>query len=208
MALVLSVTVVLVLILTSEFLWRHRSIDTEYTRKFVHLTVGSFVAFWPLFLTWEQITLLSAAFVAVVAASNYFKIFRAIHSVQRPTWGEIFFAMAVGIVAYITHDAWIYAAALLHMSLADGLAAIIGTKFGRKTRYHVFGYAKSVHGTLTFFIVSLGILGGFVLFTSMTFSPWLLAIAAAATILENIAVKGFDNLLVPVLIAVSLNALS
>src|SRR6266496_3275312 len=138
--LIITVTIVLLLVCVSELLWRHRNIDPEYSRKFVHISVGTFVAFWPLFLTRHQIVGLSAAFVIVVVISNYFNLFKAIHSVQRPTWGEIFFALAVGTLAFVAHSGWIYMVALLHMSLADGLAAILGTKFGHKTRYHIFSH--------------------------------------------------------------------
>jgi phytol kinase len=203
----ISVIVVFLLIVISELLWRRGGVDTEYTRKFVHVSVGSFVAFWPLFLSRHEIVLLSGAFVAVVVIANYFNFFKAMHSVQRPTWGEVFFALAVGILAYVAHDGWIYTAALLHMSLADGFAAIIGTKFGKKNRYYVFGHAKSVAGTLTFFLVSVIILAGYAAFTPHALSLWFLAVALGATMLENVAIRGFDNIFVPLLIAVALNAL-
>lgn len=204
-ALGIAVFVVFVLLCISELLWRMLDIHPEYTRKFVHITVGSFVAFWPLFLSRPQIIGLSLAFIIVVVLTNYAGVFKAMRSVQRPTWGEICFALAVGILAYVAHSGWIYLAALLHMSLADGLAAIIGTKYGRKTRYYVFGHAKSGIGTVTFLIISLAILNGYALFTPDSFSLWFLPLAVAATMIENLGIRGFDNLLVPLLVAASLN---
>lgn len=206
-ALGLTVLAVFLLIVTSEVLWRKHNIETEYTRKFVHISVGSFVAFWPLFLGKDEIVGLSLAFVVVVLLSNYLRVFRAVHSVQRPTWGEVMFALSVGTVALIAHNGWVYLAALLHMSLADGLAAVIGTRFGRRTKYRIFKQHKSIVGTLTFLLVSIGILLGYALFTPSTFSLWFVPLAVAATILENISIRGLDNLLVPVLVAVVLNAL-
>ncbi|HVU59258.1 MAG TPA: hypothetical protein VHC98_00225 [Candidatus Saccharimonadales bacterium] len=206
-ALAATVLVVLLLLLTSEWLWRRHEVDPEYTRKFVHITVGSFVAFWPLFLSRKEIVGLSLAFVIVVLASQYFQVFRAVHSVQRPTWGELLFAVSVGALAYVSHDGWVYLAALLRMSLADGLAAIVGTKFGKTTRYYSFGHAKSAVGSATFFITSLAILAGYSIFTPNPFSLWFFGIAAGATLLEALAIRGLDNLLVPVLVAVALNPL-
>ena len=206
-ALFITIVIVFLLVCISELLWRRRNVDTEYTRKFVHISVGSFVAFWPFFLSRQEILLLSVAFVLVVAASSRLQLFKAIHSVQRPTWGEILFAVAVGALAYVAESPWIYAAALLYMSLADGLAAIVGTKFGKKTRYYVFGHAKSAAGTLAFFVVALVILGGYAVVTHQPASVWYLAIAAAAAALENVAIRGLDNLLVPLLVAVALNVL-
>src|ERR1700735_297787 len=120
MALLSSVFVVLALLIISEVWWRNTKVHDEVSRKFVHITVGSFVAFWPFFLSWGQIELLSAVFLVAITLSKYLNIFKAIHSVQRPTGGEIFFALAVGAIALITHNKWIYMTALLQMSLADG----------------------------------------------------------------------------------------
>lgn len=195
------------LLVAAEVLWRRQQIDPEYTRKFVHITVGSLVAFWPLFLGRWQIITLSAAFVVVVLVSSRFSIFRAIHSVQRPTWGELFFALAVGVLAYVSRDSWVYMAALLHMSLADGLAAVVGTKFGKRTRYHLFGHQKSIVGTAAFVIVSLGILSGYAAFGPHAFSPWFPAITLLAAALENVAIRGVDNLMVPLAVAIALNAI-
>lgn len=206
-ALALTVLVVFGLLVVSEIVWRISDIHPEYTRKFVHISVGSFVAFWPLFLSRPQIAALSLVFIAGVAASHYLNAFRAIRSVQRPTWGEIFFAVAVGLLAYVAHFGWVYLAALLHMSIADGLAAIIGTKFGRSTQYYVFGARKSAIGSVTFLIISLAILNGYALFTPAVFSLWFIPLAAAATIIENLGVRGLDNLFVPLLVAVALNVL-
>jgi dolichol kinase len=130
MSLILSVCAVFCILVLSELWHRRHAGSNELSRKFVHVTVGSFVAFWPFFLSWNQIVFLSGAFLVGIAASKYLNIFQAIHSVQRPTWGEIFFAMAVGIIALVTQSKGIYAAALLQMSLADGLAAVIGGRFG------------------------------------------------------------------------------
>ncbi len=207
-ALILTVLAVFGMLLISELLWRYHDLDPEYTRKFVHISVGTFVAFWPLFLTNLEILGLSLAFVAVVGAAYYLKFFQAIRSVQRPTWGEIFFALAVGFLALVSHSGWIYLVAVLHMSLADGLAAIVGIKFGKRNRYTVFGHQKSVIGTLTFIIISAMIFLVFFKFTPSHFTLWFVPITVAAAIIENLAVLGLDNLLVPLLVAMSLNLLN
>lgn len=191
--------IVLVLLLLNEWWWHGRK-HGEASRKFVHVTVGTFVAFWPLFLSWQQIELLSLAFFVVVLASWRWNIFRAIHSVQRPTWGELYFALAVGLVALFVRQPAVYAAALLHMSVADGLAAIVGSRFGSKHRYKVFGAWKSWLGTATFLVSSLVILVGYSWQQGQPLG-WLSLLAVAAALLENVAVRGLDNLLVPLAVA-------
>lgn len=206
MPLVLTVLAVLGILLVSEFWHRLGRHSNEFSRKFVHITVGSFVAFWPFFLSWNQIIFLSAAFLAGVAVSRYLNIFQAIHSVQRPTWGEVFFAAAVGIVALVAQSKGIYAAAVLQMSLADGLAAVIGTRFGKGNSYKVFGATKSVVGTLTFFVTSSALLIGYSVVTE-AYLPlaFLIALAIGTSFIENLGVGGLDNLLVPLLIAYMLS---
>lgn len=205
MAFILTVLTVFVILLANEIWYRKRAPHDEFSRKFVHITVGSFVAFWPFFLGWRQIQILSVAFLATIGISKALGIFQAIHSVQRPTWGEVFFAAAVGIIALLTEDKWIYAAALLQMSLADGLAAVVGTKYGGRYKYLVFGHPKSLAGTATFFVVSFSVLfalNGY--FPTELSIVTILGISLFASFLENIFVMGLDNLLVPLVVAMLL----
>ena len=205
MALLLTIIIVLILLVANELWWRKHPIHSELSRKFIHISVGSFVAFWPYFLSWHEIQILSVAFMIVVATSKHFHLFNAIHSVQRPTWGEIFFAIAVGAATLITHNKAIYAAALLQMSLADGMAAVIGTRYGNRQKYLVLGYTKSLLGTLTFFVISLAVLVEYAHHghTDLTYS-WALFVSAVAAVIENLAIRGFDNLLVPLTVALLL----
>lgn len=205
MLLLLTILAVLLILVISEILWRAEPVHDEFSRKFVHITVGSFVAFWPFYLSWNDIRVLSLAFLVGVVISKALNIFKAIHSVQRPTWGEIFFAIVVGGMTFVTHNKWIYMAALLQMSLADGLAAVIGTRYGKKRQYRAFGHTKSVIGTATFFIVSVLILLGYAFVApGVGFSAVLFLIAALAATMENFGVYGLDNIFVPLLIALGL----
>jgi phytol kinase len=121
--------------------------------------------------------------------------------VQRPTGGELYFALAVGLVTLVTRNKWIYLAALAQMSLADGLAAVMGTRYGKQS-YLVFGHTKSIMGTLTFFAVSLMILGAYTQLAAVHLGPvFVVAAAALAALVENLGVRGLDNLLVPLFIA-------
>ncbi|HUB93005.1 MAG TPA: hypothetical protein VMB52_00710 [Verrucomicrobiae bacterium] len=208
MYLVLSVLVVFLLLVISEIGWRRRWLKDEVGRKFVHVLAGSFVAFWPFFMSWNEIRILSLVFLVVVTLSQQLKIFKAIHSVQRPTFGEICFALVVGLLTLVTHDKGIYAAALLQMSLADGFAAIFGTRYGRSNTYHVLSHAKSVAGTLTFIVVSTLIFIGYATFTVTagnlpTILETMIGVLGAA-LLENIGLLGLDNLLVPLYIGLVL----
>lgn len=202
MYLFLTVLSIALLLVGNELWWRKKGFHGEIGRKFIHITVGSFVAFWPFFMTWNQIRLLSLAFLIVVVVSKYLHLFKAIHSVQRPTNGEIYFALAVGAITFITDNKWIYMTALLQMSLADGLAAIIGVHYGMKRHYLVLGQVKSLLGTSTFIVTSISILMAFVYLSDMPLSSAaILGLAYLAALIENVGVYGLDNLLVPLLVA-------
>ncbi len=205
----LAVGIVFGLLLLSEWGWRKHWLHGEVGRKFVHVTVGTFVAFWPYFLDWTEIRLLSLAFFVVVLASMHLGVFKAIGSVQRPTYGEIFFALSVGLLTIITTSKGIYAAAILQMALADGFAAIIGGRFGTENKYHLYGRTKSLAGSATFFVISLALLIGYSQFSDNGLIWQYVVIGAlGATLLENIAALGFDNLLVPVAVGLLLQSVS
>jgi phytol kinase len=204
MSVIIAAVIVFVLLVGSELWWRTKKPQSEFSRKFIHITVGSFVAFWPFFLSWNQIRLLAVGFVIAVCVSRWLNIFQAIHSVQRPTWGEVWFALVVGLVTLVTHSKAIYAVSLLQMSLADGFAAIIGVRYGKRYRYHAFGHPKSVPGTATFAVLSATILILYSLHSHHLSAPYIAGLTLASTIAENIAVLGLDNLIIPLLIAVVL----
>ena len=207
--LALVAAIVFVLLLLAEYMWRIAKLHTEITRKFIHITVGTFVAFWPWILNWGQIELFSIVFLlAIVLArsitvlSRVFTIFGSVHIIGRKTVGELFFAMAIGGVALITHNQWVYMAAILHLSAADGLAAIVGTQFGKRFPYKVFGQSKTLLGTTTFFVVSVTIIAVYFHFShAPEFWPTIIGLPLAATALENIGARGSDNLLVPLAVA-------
>ena len=141
----------------------------------------------------------------VLLATKYLKVFQAINSVQRATWGEATFASAIFVVALITNNKWIYTTAILQMSIADGLAALIGVRFGKKYSYLVFNHTKSIIGTFTFFLVSAIILTGYAHFAHVHLSlPFILTVSLISCAFENIAVYGLDNIIVPLLITLLL----
>lgn len=196
---------ILIVLIIAEFLRRRKKYSPENTRKFVHILTGTFAAFWPFFLSWPQIEIMACALLVVIFLSKYFNIFKAIHIDERRTFGEILFAIAIGLVAIITQDRLIYMAAILHMSLADGLAGVVGKHFGRRNTYTVFGHTKSIVGSATFWLSSLIIISlYFILSHAVGAVLAIIFLPLITTGLEATAVWGVDNFLVPVFIALTL----
>lgn len=204
----LSLSAIALILVANESVWRRKSGHKEHYRKAVHMLVGVFVSLWPYYLTWNEIRLVSLAFLVVVAVSKLLNIFGSIHEVERFSIGEISFALAVGLITYVTKTNWIYTAALLQMSLADGIAAIVGVHYGHKNSYKVFGANKSIAGTTAFLVTSMAILSIIDYLAGVQASLLvMLGISILTTLVENVAVYGLDNLLVPLVTALILTRL-
>lgn len=204
---ILVIVITFGILVFSEWLSRAKQIHAELTRKLVHVAVGTFVAFWPFFLSWRQIQLLSFAFFVVICISIKLNVFRSIHAVKRNMMGELLFAIVIGLLALISSNEWVFMAAMLHLSLADGLAAIVGLGWGDSNSYKVMGRTKSIAGSGAFLVTSFLILVVYGIFANSTTSFFtLLWLPLVATATENIAVQGTDNLVMPLLIAVVLTA--
>ena len=208
--LIVCLLIFLILIL-SEFLRRTKKLKPELTRKLVHISSGVLVAFLPYFVDYQQIQILSLAFLFVIGLSIKFNIFRSIHSVKRVTKGEIFFAVSIGVCALLQPADWIFTVAILHLALADALAAIVGTKWGRRTHYTILSHGKSLLGSLAFFYASMVIFLGLIALSSTQLpSVYLLVlvIPTILTLLENISWYGADNLTVPLMTIFLLSSIS
>lgn len=198
------------ILLCAELIWHGaRPKQSEQTRKLVHIMVGVYIAFWPKFLELYQIQILSLLLVIIVYFSKKLGLFRSIHNVRRSTYGELLFPLGVFVAATFADSGWIYFAAILHLSLADGLAALIGVRYLKRFRYTIVGNTKTLIGTAVFYATSIGILAGSMMGDPAVYgqSAWyvLLALPVVATFIENISPKGTDNILVPLVVVVVLN---
>lgn len=203
----LGVLIIFAIIFTGEFLWRKKILESEWSRKFVHIGVGTFVAFWPFFTTFGWVQALAVTFLGVIIVSRSLHIFKGIHSVKRKTLGEVFYPIGIGLSALITNNKYIFAAAVLHLSLADGLAAIVGLKYGKKEQYKVGHQTKSFVGTATFCAVSAAItiwLLHSTAGTGLVVGPLIIAIPFITAFVEAVSPYGSDNLFIPLSVICSL----
>ncbi len=202
-----------VILLSGEYFSRKRILKGEFARKYVHILTATFVAFWPLFLSHYQIAILSLLFAAMVVTVQKFKVLRSFKAVRRTTYGEIWYALGIGLVALLFQDDAIFSIAILQMALADGFAAVVGVGLGKKAiRYRYKNINKSIAGSMTFLLISF-ILNLFYWFAlnsdalgASTISPALPVLLSASsaiilTFVEIVAPKGSDNVIVPVLAA-------
>lgn len=208
---IFATAIIFVLLLLSEQLWKDKQIRGEFSRKFVHVIAGSFIAFLPFWNTYGWIALLALGFIAANLLNRYTKLFHAIHTITRRSWGDLLFGTGILLAALLRPNKWIFAGAILQVALADGFAAIIGTRYG-KHKYKLYGHTKSPIGTLTFYVVSLLVTALVLYFGGETVETHriaaLIVVPATLTAVENISGYGTDNVTLPLGFLVLLKVLN
>jgi phytol kinase len=181
--------------------------------------VGIWGAWLPIWLGWRSIIVLGILLLIGVFVSNRFKWFRSIHSVQRETIGEYLFPVSMIVMAIFFKNDTVFAAGMLMLGVADGLAAVVGTRYGKKSMFKVLGNKKSWHGTAAFYACSVVILAWAIsviqpglstinFVTLLVTGAIVLSLSAVLTIAELTGQKGIDNLTVPLLTCTALYLLS
>lgn len=207
MLIILSLASIFLLLVVTEVLWRKNVLEPEMARKIIHIFVGAFIAFWPLYMSWTTIQLLSLALFVGVFLSYEFGVFGAIHHNPRRRAGELWFPVGIGVSALLTTQPWIFTAAVLHLALADGLAAAVGSKWGWR-HYRIGQHTRSLMGSLVFLVVSLGLsIFAFLVLRSELPDTSLAVFAVVpflATAVESISRHGLDNVLVPISVVFAL----
>ena len=80
------------------------------------------------------------------------------------------------------------------MSYGDGMASLVGMKYG-KIKYNLTGDTKSLEGSLTMFIVLIGMLWVVLTYYAVPANPLVIVtVALVATIFEGLTPKGLDNI--------------
>ncbi len=206
LALSLSFVYIAVAIGLGEVLRRSFKLSQEFTRKFIHITVGMIsvpTVIWYHSLMWAIIPPL--AFVLINYADYRFGIIQAMMSSNRSNLGTVYFPLSfAAILVLFWGRPHLVVAAMMPMTWGDALAAVIGHRFGRRC-YRVLGHVRSLEGSATMLVVSA--LAVFLALSPLPIDARaVIALAAAlgATLAEAISPWGIDNLTVPAVSALIL----
>jgi phytol kinase len=186
---------VIILLLISEKLLKNHP---GFSRKFLHIMVGNVIFILPLFQSWWVMALLAAApfilLTFLMSPYSPLKIKDRI-SISGHGLGLVYYAISWTILALIFFDQpWIIAVGIAAMSYGDGMASLIGMKYG-KIKYNVFGDTKTIEGSLTMFLVLIVTLGIALTYYNVPINILVIvSVALVATIFEGITPKGLDNL--------------
>ena len=199
------------ILLLNEWLWRKQIVKGEFARKFMHIIAGTFCAFGPFFMSWHQLRVVMLVSIFFIILMRILRVFKSIYDIKRRTWGDLIGPITIWMLAVIEPQKWVFVAAVLHIALADGFAAVIGCKYGKKNSYKVLWSKKSVVGTLAFWATSFSILTWIFILSPPEFSGFtltvLLWLPIMAALVENLSPFGSDNFFVPIFIITILSPL-
>jgi phytol kinase len=177
----------------------------EWSRKLVHIGTGVVVL-----IAWgcgidRLVAIPAAGTITLLAALNHrLRILPAVEDVGRSSYGTVAYGASITALLALNwpQQPAVVAAGVLVMALGDGFAGLIGPLV-RSPSWLVMGQRKSVVGTSA---MAAGSLGALLLVQHLAHGQGLpnpslaalLATAAIATALEQVAILGIDNLTVPI----------
>jgi len=179
------------------------------SRKFLHIMTGNIAFILPLFQTREIMAFLAAGpfiiFTFLMSPYSPIKSMRGKTSEAGHGLGLVYYAITWTVLAYAFFDhREIIAIGILAMSYGDGLASLLGIRYGKR-KYHILKDTKSYVGSLAMLVFTFVLMVIALLFysipISLTVTGYLLWIALLASVIEGITPFGLDNLSVPFLTA-------
>ena len=182
-------------------------LSPEFTRKFVHISVGLLIFCAPWIFTSALPALVLASLSAVLnLIAVRLGLFKAIHGTNRITYGTVYYPLAflILILLFWRSAPMILSLSMLVLALADAAAAIIGQTVRRPTQYMLTSDKKSVHGSVAYVITAVVVLTlGISLYPSDIHLsiPFTIVVAVVAAVVgagwEALSSRGLDNLTVP-----------
>ncbi len=194
-----------------EWLYHRRGLEGETTRKISHASAGLIVMTMPWVVSshWTVLAL-SLSFGALLGGTRLIGLLPSIHAVSRRTGGALYYPMAVYLIyALSAGDPLLYCVPMLVMAFSDAGAAVVGRRYGI-VRYRVIEDFRSLGGSVTFFGLTFALVTGGLGIAGYGDLPATLLItllvAMISTAVEGISVRGADNILVPYVTFVVLDA--
>lgn len=184
-----------VLIAGIEICKRRFSIPTFYTRRIIHMGTAVVAGIAPLFVTKDELVVVSIIFAGFLLAGHFSSLLSAIHDVERKTFGDVYLPLSVALSAqlFLPNDLMAFQFGIFIMGISDPLAGLVGERFG-KHYFTILGNKKSLEGSLAFFASSLIIMFLFI----PTFGYSLILIPTVLTLVEFLLIYGLDNLALPI----------
>jgi len=187
----------------SSILSKYKIIGDEGSRKLIHIGVSNWYFLALIFMQDPNqiwITLIPpVSFVILNYISYKMNLIKSMERGGKGNLGTVYYPISLLVLVYITfsilNNPYIGLMGVMIMGYGDGLAAVIGKRFGTKD----IGNHKSLIGVITMFITSLIAASLIIRFTIGVSFFWIAVVTAlSATIIEYATPKGLDNLSVPI----------
>ena len=179
----------------------YSGLTAEKTRKIAHIGASLVSFFLPALVDLKTALFLGLIFTFFLFWTEKQQLLNSVHKIKAKSYGAIFFPMGLMLCAAIFWriDPLIFQVSVLIEGLSDGLAGVLGRRYGRST-YNVTG-DKTLQGSFVFFIITFLILlvtivcrTGFV--NSQKIGIVVLS-SLVLTVVEGLLGKGWDNLILP-----------
>jgi len=182
-------------------------VDPEWTRKGAHVVMGGVTLTFPWVFeaVWPVVVLAALALALMVglrvSGTLHETLGQALHGVDRASYGELCFPVAVGgLFVLSAGEPLLFCVPILLLGLADPAAAAVGLRHGT-VLYTTDDGVKSGEGSAGFFLVAFFCVHVPLLLGTDTGRVETLLIATIlgllVTALEAISWRGLDNLFVP-----------
>ena len=180
----------------------------EASRKFIHIMLGNwwFIAMYYFTNVWFA-AFVPATFVVINYISYKKDLIKVMERDVQDGLGTVYYAISLLILVIVSFGVYkepsLGVIPNLVMAYGDGLAGLLGRMIKSK-RYKLSDTKKSVAGSITMFVISTLLIGGYLLywhkeiFWSTPHWPLVaVLIVFAITAIEAISEKGTDNITVP-----------
>ena len=180
----------------------------EASRKFIHIMLGNwwFIAMYYFTKVWFA-AFVPATFVIINYISYKKDLIKVMERDVQDGLGTVYYAISLLILVIVSFGVYkepsLGLIPNLVMAYGDGLAGLLGRMIKSK-RYKLSDTKKSVAGSITMFVISTLLIGGYLLywhkeiFWSTPHWPLVaVLIGFAITAIEAISEKGTDNITVP-----------
>lgn len=193
-------------------------VDAEVQRKLIHISLGLYCLTFPFVFdaAWEVSATCALAVGLFMLARGAMRksLGGGLHAVQRTSYGELLFAVAVALLFWLKDGHFIstslhhkvppgpvlYVLPILILTLCDAASALVGSRYGRRV-FQIEEGRKSVEGVVVFAVTAwLLSLISFLLLTDIgRGEAVLLAFITAVfgALLEAASWRGLDNLFIP-----------
>ncbi len=202
-----SLLYIAVILGSASLLAKYTGITTEGSRKYIHILLGNWVFFSPLFTSWWALATIPALFVVINSISKKHQLLPAMERGD-DSYGTVFYAASLLLLSLLSsvfkNPRPLYLGVLI-MAYGDGLAAVIGQKFGNQ-RQLPEASSKTVAGSLTLGVTSFlvtSLVLQLIIPTGLNHPSMLLTLLIAllgavfSVAVERTGTRGIDNLSLP-----------